>query len=193
MSASRLRCDTFSDYMYIAKSLIWDNPIKIDEGIYLGNATHSFSTHVINEYNITGIINATKQIGNFHKNIEYLNINIDDNDDADLTNYFQTSYNFMSKHQLAGGSVLVHCLFGRSRSVAICIYYLIKKYDWNFDLAYQYLSEKKHFINLNYNFYQQLIECTDDLISSKIKTRKTSFPSLDAKIKSDVAFLLEID
>lgn len=40
---------------------------------------------------------------------------------------FEQAFQFIEQHRLAGHSVLVHCAAGRSRSVSLVLYYLLRK------------------------------------------------------------------
>jgi protein-tyrosine phosphatase len=55
-------------------------------------------------------------------------------------------------------SILIHCFMGASRSVAILISYLIKYHNMSVDIALEYIEKRRPFINLNVDFYFQLLE-----------------------------------
>jgi len=55
-----------------------------------------------------------------------------------------------------GLPTLVHCAAGRSRSVAVVIYYLMTKSDMTFDQAYDLVREKRSCADLNKGFRKQL-------------------------------------
>jgi len=52
--------------------------------------------------------------------------------------------------------ILVHCFAGISRSSTIVIAYLIDKHDFAFDNALYYVKEKRHCVNPNAGFKEQL-------------------------------------
>ena len=159
-NVERLDSDSWYDYLGIAKSFIWDGPVYIDQYLYLGNITHSFFLNTILNYNIKAIVNVTQNINNnyYYQKINYFNIPITDQNNSDISQYLEDSYQFIESQCQEGHNVLVHCIFGRSRSVAVCVYYLMKKYNITFDKAYQIIKKKKPFININKKFIQQLKE-----------------------------------
>ena len=154
----RIRTDTWYDYLGIVKSFIWDDPIEIDEHLFLGNLTHCASLNCLYRNNIRGVVNVTNT-SNFYpylKDIEYFNIPINDLNGINISKYLEEAYTFIDSLISQHDNVLVHCLFGRSRSVAICVYYLMKKYSLSFEQAYQKIENKKPFININQSFVEQL-------------------------------------
>ena len=155
---SRLRSVTWMDYFGILKSFCWDNPIEIDQNLYLGNLSHSFFRNSLTGCRIKGIVNVTNDSPNYYPehDIDYFNINIGDLNDSNISEFLEQSYEFILKHASKGENVLVHCVFGRSRSVAICVYYLMKKYNLSFEEAYKKIEKKKYFININQSFADQI-------------------------------------
>ena len=58
--------------------------------------------------------------------------------------------------QLPRTNVLVHCAAGISRSSAMLISYLMKKYDWTFEKSWQLVKSKRPCSYPNMNFQAQL-------------------------------------
>lgn len=155
MSVIRHRNDTWNDYWGIIKSIVWDDPVEIDSHLFLGNYTHSFGySRLRNQIEV--LVNATNYPYQI-KNEFCLNIPIYDLNYADIGPYLEQSYHFIDNHITNDRNVLVYCIFGRSRSVAICVYYLMKKYQISFEQAYQRIENKKMFININESFKHQII------------------------------------
>jgi len=152
----RLRTDTVYDYYGIVKSFLWDNPIEIDTGVYLGNISHSFFNSCLDNFNIKAIVNVTGDTPNYYDpEIEYFNIRIPDINEASIIHDLENCYSFISKN-LEYGNVLIHCVFGRSRSVATCVFYLMKKYGLSFEEAYQKIECQKNIVNLNCTFADEI-------------------------------------
>lgn len=160
----RLRDDTWTDYLYILKSLVWDSPVEIDKRLYLGNVSHAAFYNVLSANNIKAIVNVTEQTPNYYSNIDYLNIPIKDHNSVNIKLFFDGSFNFIDTNIAKNNNVLVHCMYGRSRSVAICINFLIKKYGYTFEQAYQLIEKKKPCININKSFVDQI---KADCVSAK--------------------------
>ena len=56
-----------------------------------------------------------------------------------------------------GGKTLVHCVSGVSRSVTICLAYLMKYYNITLRNAFRYVSVRRPIVNPNTGFWKQLI------------------------------------
>eukprot|EP00978_Attheya_sp_CCMP212_P024580 scaffold77469_cov50-Attheya_sp.AAC.5 len=63
---------------------------------------------------------------------------------------------FIERHVATGGSVLVHCQMGISRSSSIVIAYLIRYHQMTLDEAYEYVSRRRPMICPNPGFWHQL-------------------------------------
>ena len=87
-----------------------------------------------------------------------MNIPIDDTSNQNIEQYFDSSYNFIENAVNTNNNILVHCFAGRSRSASILIAYFMKKNNWSYDLAYQYLKEKRQIIKPNIFFIKELKE-----------------------------------
>ena len=53
--------------------------------------------------------------------------------------------------------ILIHCFMGSSRSASILIAYLIKYENYKTRDALNYLREKRNVVNINVDFFTQLI------------------------------------
>lgn len=65
---------------------------------------------------------------------------------------------FLDKAIKENGRVLVHCVGGISRSSTIIIAYLMLKYDYSLNKAFDMVKIKKTNIAPNFNFMGQLLE-----------------------------------
>jgi protein-tyrosine phosphatase len=53
-------------------------------------------------------------------------------------------------------NILIHCYAGRSRSVTCIIYYLMKKYNYNYDQILNYIKNIKPDVGPNLGFEEEL-------------------------------------
>ena len=101
------------------------------------------------------------------KGIDYMYINLPDFPGADISKYFDTTYNFIKKHLSKGENVLVHCMAGISRSSTIILNYIIRRvyetgnvqkdpYNIVKDVI-DYSRTRRLVINPNQGFQQQLL------------------------------------
>ena len=115
--------------------------------VFLGGMNHALNDDTLREHNISAVIsihpqdllawhptNASYGLRRFQISepscpVHYhLMIPLEDKSNADLLDYFDKTNEFLHSHLQEGRNVLVHCKSGRSRSVAVVIAYLQRKY-----------------------------------------------------------------
>ena len=70
--------------------------------------------------------------------------------------YLDTVIGWMSTALAEGGTVLVHCTWGKSRSVAFIVAFLMRTQGMNLDKALAYVQQKRSVAKPNDGFMQQL-------------------------------------
>jgi protein-tyrosine phosphatase len=130
--------------------------------LYLGNAFNARDYYELNNKDVKLIINCTEEFPNFFQDdptIEYINIPILDENNIDISKYFDTIADKIHNHyNTTQSSILIHCFMGASRSVAIMCAYLIKYNNMTVEDALTYIESLRPLINLNVDFFFQLIE-----------------------------------
>ncbi|KAF3909559.1 hypothetical protein AA313_de0205237 [Arthrobotrys entomopaga] len=86
----------------------------------------------------------------------HLHIEVDDDHDENLIEYFQTSNAFIDKAVQSGGNVFIHCAMGISRSSTIACAYLIYKRQIPPDVAIDIIRQTRPIVCPNIGFTQQL-------------------------------------
>ncbi|KAK7496258.1 hypothetical protein BaRGS_00012423 [Batillaria attramentaria] len=134
-----------------------DQPVEILSHLLLGNMVPSSCRERLQSLGVTAVVNVSTTCANhFEADLRYLNIPVNDSASADLTVWFATANEFIDSVQREGGRVLVHCHAGRSRSVTICLAYLMRTYGWTLDAAYEHVRARRDVIDPNLNFMRQL-------------------------------------
>ncbi|KAL9083524.1 MAG: hypothetical protein Q9159_005716 [Coniocarpon cinnabarinum] len=87
---------------------------------------------------------------------KHLQIDVDDEDEENLLEHFAATNRFIEDALQAGGSVLVHCAMGKSRSATIVVAYLMNKYRMAPFEALRHLQEARGVCEPNEGFMQQL-------------------------------------
>ncbi|ESO04884.1 hypothetical protein HELRODRAFT_191497 [Helobdella robusta] len=135
-------------------------PIKVLHGLYLGNLQTSADLNTLQKLNISYIVNVTSDLPNEFENREefkYLRIPITDcNWSQDMDLHFVNAIKFIEEGLQNQRNVLVHCIMGMSRSVAITLAYLMKSQRFQLDEAYDFLRGFKSNINPNLGLMEQL-------------------------------------
>jgi hypothetical protein len=92
--------------------------------------------------------------------IQYHHVIVDDAPDADIAQHFIECTDFIHYHitQNGGGGVYVHCAAGVSRSVTICMAYLIRVHHVSVDQAFMMVYCVRPIVWPNSGFIEQLRE-----------------------------------
>lgn len=139
-------------------------PVSILPYIYLGSAHHSSQKELLDKLGVTAILNVSKTCPiNFKNSYEYKTIAVDDNDRENISSHFDDAIKFIDDVKARNGRVLVHCRAGISRSATICIAYLMRKYEYSLDQAYEYIKKRRNAISPNFNFLGQLLTLESEL------------------------------
>ena len=114
---------------------------KLSEQLYIGSSAEAKDKKWLKDHFITHIVNCTTEHSDyFPTEFKYLKLNIDDSLTQNLYHVLEKSYDFMRKAMNNGGTVLVHCHAGISRSSSVVLYFIMKIKNWSYDKAYGYLN-----------------------------------------------------
>lgn len=146
--------------------------MKIKDGLFIGDAETSQSEDFINDNKISNLINlAGREVPNIWAphGLVYMTFNWEDRPDFKLGlnvykhpsnigpgDFISDMVEFIDISIMHGISVLLFSRNGTGRcTAAICIYLMVK-YRWGFEKAFEYVYSKKPDVNLNRGFVQQL-------------------------------------
>ncbi|KFM79889.1 Dual specificity protein phosphatase 16, partial [Stegodyphus mimosarum] len=141
-------------------------PTKILPFLYLGSQHDALNQEILQHYNITYQLNVSTTCPkpDFIQESHFLRIPVIDNYSEKLLPHFPKAFQFLDKVKESGGSVLVHCLAGISRSATVAIAYVMKTLKMSSDEAYRYVKAKRATISPNFNFLGQLLEYEKQLL-----------------------------
>lgn len=127
------------------------------DGLYLSDFD-SLTEEKIQARNISLVINATMEKPNLDfPNVEFMKLDIYDSPAENIRQYMDVCADKIDAVKKAGGYSLVHCAFGVSRSVAICLAYLVKYEGKTLREAYFDLKGRRPIIRPNEGFWRQMI------------------------------------
>ena len=126
--------------------------------LFLGNFENACDIKELRRNNITYILNCAIECKNktLPKSINELHLDVRDEPEFNIIKYFDKSNAFINKVRTEGGSILVHCKMGLSRSPSFIIAFLIKYYGFTVDSAISFLKRKRPYVNINHGFIEQL-------------------------------------
>lgn len=146
----------------VLQSFLVDPPTHICDNIYLGNAMHATTESTLRKYNISTIVNVSREIPCHFQQIEYCWIPVDDVRGSSLEQYLDKACEFLATHHTQSqvsdrGNILIHCFMGASRSVAVLVHYLLRLWpDKCPQEVLAFVKSKRSVVNLNQDFYQEL-------------------------------------
>jgi len=120
----------------------------------------SLSAERLSELGVSLVINATYEVPNVEVpegTIEFIQLHINDSVTADMAQHMDRCADRIHEVRSAGGVALVHCALGVSRSVTICLAYLVKYEGRTLREAYFEVKKKRPIIRPNEGFWRQLI------------------------------------
>lgn len=116
----------------------------------------------LRENKIFGICSAVDLSFRYPPEFEQVKFALDDCESQKITNHFQEAYDFIEE-QRKKTNVLVHCAAGISRSSAMLISYMMRKYGYSFDESLKRIREKRACVQPNSGFERQLREYEKEL------------------------------
>ncbi|XP_028029628.1 dual specificity protein phosphatase MPK-4-like [Bombyx mandarina] len=132
----------------------------IDKNLYLGNLACAHSQTTIQTLGITHILTVDlvplPRIILERPHLIFRYVKLADVPKEDLISHLPTTNNYISEAIDSGGTILVHCYFGVSRSAAVVIAYIMKKYGLCYEEAFSLVKNKRRFIGPNVGFVAQL-------------------------------------
>lgn len=150
---------------------------KIKDGLFIGDAETSQSEVFINDNKISNLINVSgRDVPNVWAShgLVYLTYNWENRADFRLFSGHEDSIltdivDFIDVSISHGISVLIFSKQGTGRCIIAACLYLMIKYRWGFEKAYDYIFSKKPDLDLNKGFIQQMFALDMKLLASRQK------------------------
>lgn len=180
----------------------------VDNFLFLGNMWQAQCKQVFQDLGITHVVNATRKVDNvFEKDgVKYFNAKLDDKPDANITQFFNSTYEFIALAQrstTADGKpcrVLVHCTHGISRSATLVIVYVMRAYHWSLAQAFNFVRSGRGVVVPNEGFLRALQREEKRLLHNKCSVTEGeldllasgSLPSQPARLQRRTSPLIEL-
>ena len=131
----------------------YDDCNKIIDGIVLGNIKAASSEIILQQHGVTHILTVGSGLKpKFPLKYKYKVIEEYDIPSANLIQHWPKCHDWMDQAISAGGTVLVHCYAGVSRSSSCVIAYLMQERQMSFQDAFSFASKKRPIIFPNMGF-----------------------------------------
>ncbi|KAM3956614.1 dual specificity protein phosphatase MPK-4 [Aphomia sociella] len=132
----------------------------IDDGLYLGNLACARDYKTLEKLQVTHILTIDvvplPRTALDHINLTFKYVKLADVPKEDLISHLPETNEFIRDAVSKGGTVLVHCYYGVSRSAAVVIAYIMEKYGLCYEDAFTIVKNKRRFIGPNLGFVAQL-------------------------------------
>lgn len=135
---------------------------EVCEGVFIGTQYAAGNLNELKGNGITHILNVSAEVPNYFEGVNneftYKKEAIIDNLTYDIVGngVLDGCLNFIEKAVGDGNKVLVHCQAGISRSGAIVVAYIMRKFELDYDTALKKAREKRNCINPNKSFESQI-------------------------------------
>lgn len=129
--------------------------------LYISDVGGAYDLKGLKEIGITHIVNAVLGLSTPYPNdFKYLSVPLRDIDYEDISQYFDSTNDFINEALDTGGKVVVHCIMGASRSVTLIAANIIHRGKGNVTVsqAIDYIQQKRALIHPNSGFLKQLEE-----------------------------------
>ena len=151
------------------------NPIDhIIDNIYLGDFRTADNIDILKEHNITHIINCAFNLPNkYPEQITYKRLELRDETDQPIIEKLEEAYQFIKENK--DKNIFVHCVFGKSRSASVVIFYIMKEKKLNFNEAKNFVKNIRQIVEPNSGFENELNRYYEEHIKNdKDKNNKTN-------------------
>ena len=164
------------------------NPIDhIIDNIYLGDFRTADNMDILRQYNITHIINCAFNLPNkFPNEITYKRLDLRDEPDQPLIERLEEAYEFIKENK--DKNIFVHCVFGKSRSASVVIFYIMKEKKINFQEAKNFVKNIRSIVEPNSGFELELNKYYEDHIANDNNKNK-----IDEENKNEIIIEKEED
>ena len=125
--------------------------------VFLGNIDSVYDPDALKKKNIKNIVSVINGFEPpYPSDFNYLVLDSLDTINTELQDKFELTYNFIEEALDRNEKVLIHCMYGRSRSATIMIAYLVRKFGYNVQDSLNYVKMCREDIEPNEYFVKQL-------------------------------------
>ncbi|KAI0823709.1 phosphatases II [Trametes gibbosa] len=130
---------------------------EIIPGLILCDMYTATTPTTLQRLNITHVVSVMNNPPyRYPKPIQHLCVPVDDQPKANLLDYLEGAVAWIRAAIAEGGHVLVHCMWGMSRSASVAIAYLIAERDMTLGQAHSFVRSRRRIVRPNAGFLNQL-------------------------------------
>ena len=127
----------------------------IIDNLYLGDFRAADDINILKENQITYIINCAFNLPNkFPNEITYKRLDLKDETNQKIIEKLKEAYQFIKENK--DKKIFVHCVFGKSRSASVIIFYIMNEQKVDFNTAKTFVKNIRSIVEPNIGFQQEL-------------------------------------
>lgn len=131
----------------------------IKKGIIVGNYRDASDLEFLRRYKVSHILCSAGELNPvFPGRFIYKKVQADDIPEYNLARHFDHAADFIQGAVSSGGTVLIHCAAGISRSVSLTMAYFMKHEQMNMSSSLSMIRKRRYIANPNPGFIKQLRE-----------------------------------
>jgi len=138
----------------------WEADRILDnENVWLGSLESACDREALRNHGITRVISAVYNINPIFPDdpdLLYLKVPVIDEPNANIAKHFDRAIEFIDESIKLNKGILIHCVYGVSRSSTLVCAYLIKKYGMTVNTAVRHVQARRPKANPNKGFLLQL-------------------------------------
>lgn len=142
------------DYPVEIMPNVWLSGVGFTEDLPVWCHQNGF-THIVNAAGSYGRVSHYKTHPHSY-NINYIELDIDDLPECRLNRFLSPMYEFVTKAYSNNGKILIHCIWGQSRSVSCLMYFIMTHWFLNYDNALEIIRRGRPAAYPNEGFEKQL-------------------------------------
>eukprot|EP00043_Microstomoeca_roanoka_P018861 m.205769 g.205769 ORF g.205769 m.205769 type:complete len:243 (-) comp16899_c2_seq6:2452-3180(-) len=132
-------------------------------GLYIGSYHPASDKATLDQAGITHICCCIGVPPRFSEDFKYMTLPAADSPDQDMSQYFDTTYQFISEALASNGKVLVHCGAGISRAATITLAFMLRSMHISLESAFSHLRAVRPVVSPNTGFVRQLRKLETEL------------------------------
>jgi hypothetical protein len=163
-----------------SKNLLWQKADKLEKwrehlteivpGVFVGSSSVALDEDLLSRAGITHTVNCVSQLVDSLPSLTNWTFPMNDGGDENILSHVWSVVCFIETALVAGRKVLVHCIEGVSRSVAVVIAYLIVTQNVDYASAYRMVRTKRRVASPHPKFIAQLCQLCEVIGATQAKT-----------------------
>lgn len=173
--------DDYFERRVLRSTCIQKNPVddfhpqysEIVPGLFLADMYTATSAAVIRDLGITHVVSVVKYgCPQYLQSLQHVCVPIEDTRHAGLLEHLDSITGWIHRALGSGGQVMVHCVWGMSRSASVAIAYLMAYKGMSLEDARKYVVARRRIVRPNSGFMLQLRVYEQALKARMEKTKK---------------------